>query len=45
MLDVSLIHKLFNQTVMGKQAFVKAYACFQTTASLQGGYSDIFIHT
>ena len=30
MLDVSLIHKLFNQTVMGKQAFVKAYACFQT---------------
>ena len=33
MLDVSLIHKLFNQTVMGKQAFVKAYACFQTTAS------------
>ena len=27
------IHKLFNQTVMGKQAFVKAYACFQTTAS------------
>ena len=33
MLDVSLIHKLFNQTAMGKQAFVKAYACFQTTAS------------
>ena len=33
MLDFSLIHKLFNQTVMGKQAFVKAYACFQTTAS------------
>ena len=33
MLDVSLIHKLFNQTVMGKQAFVEAYACFQTTAS------------
>ena len=29
MLDVSLIHKL----VMGKQAFVKAYVCFQTTAS------------
>ena len=34
MLDVSLIHNLFNQTVMGKQAFVKAYACFHTTASL-----------
>ena len=33
MLDVLLIHKLFNQTVMGKQAFVKAYVCFQTTAS------------
>ena len=33
MLDFSLIHKLFNQTVIGKQAFVKAYACFQTTAS------------
>ena len=33
MLAVSLIHKLFNQMVMGKQAFVKAYACFQTTAS------------
>ena len=33
MLDVSLIHKLFNQTVMGKQAFVKAYASFQTTES------------
>ena len=33
MLGVSLKHKLLNQTVMGKQAFVKAYACFQTTAS------------
>ena len=31
--DVLLIHKLFNQTVMGKQAFVKAYTCFQITAS------------
>ena len=35
MLDVSLIHKLFNQTVMGKKAFVKACACFQTTATLR----------
>ena len=34
MFDVSLIHKLFNQTVMGEQAFVKAYACFQTTLRL-----------
>ena len=33
MLDVLLTHKLFNQTVMGKQAFVKAYAGLQTTAS------------
>ena len=34
MLDVSLIHKLFQSDgVMGKQAFVKAYVCFQTTAS------------
>ena len=31
--DVLLIHKLFNQTVMGKQAIVKAYTCFQITAS------------
>ena len=33
MIDVTLIHKLFNQTVMEKQAFMKAYAWFQTTAS------------